>query len=128
MTELRERLLRELPDAKVVARAPGRVNLIGEHCDYNGLPVLPMAIEESVWVAAVPRGDGLLHARHLDKVRYPEEILGVPDLATRPRRGFWSDYVCAAARQASALPTLHSASTRSHSAGSASRPERNRRR
>src|SRR4051812_20439243 len=36
----------------VVVRAPGRVNLIGEHVDYNNGPVLPLAIELQVIIAA----------------------------------------------------------------------------
>jgi N-acetylgalactosamine kinase len=41
----------------VIARAPGRVNLLGEHTDYNGLPVLPMAIGRATFVAGVRRED-----------------------------------------------------------------------
>lgn len=40
-----------------LARAPGRVNLIGEHTDYNDGFVLPMAIEQAIWVAFTPRDD-----------------------------------------------------------------------
>src|SRR3954453_11597376 len=36
---------------KVVASAPGRVNLIGEHTDYNGGEVLPIAISRRTWIA-----------------------------------------------------------------------------
>lgn len=43
------------------ARAPGRVNLIGEHTDYNDGFVLPMAIHRAIWVAARPRGDRRVH-------------------------------------------------------------------
>ena len=46
----------------VVVRAPGRVNLIGDHTDYQGGLALPMAIPEAVWVAAAPRMDGRVRA------------------------------------------------------------------
>ena len=39
------------------ARAPGRVNLIGEHTDYSGLPVLPVAIDRSTIVVAAAQRD-----------------------------------------------------------------------
>ncbi len=40
-----------------VVRAPGRVNLIGEHTDYNDGFVLPLAIDRAVWIALRPRQD-----------------------------------------------------------------------
>ncbi|MFN7726426.1 MAG: galactokinase [Rubrivivax sp.] len=50
----------------VLARAPGRVNLIGEHTDYNDGFVLPAAIDRDTWVAAGPRTDGNVHVTALD--------------------------------------------------------------
>jgi galactokinase len=41
----------------LLARAPGRVNLIGDHTDYNDGFVLPMAIDREVWIALRPRAD-----------------------------------------------------------------------
>ena len=37
-----------------LVRAPGRVNLIGEHTDYNEGFVMPLAINYSVWIASSP--------------------------------------------------------------------------
>jgi galactokinase len=44
-------------------RAPGRVNLIGEHTDYNDGYVMPMAIDRSTWVAAAARVDRIVQVR-----------------------------------------------------------------
>lgn len=45
----------------LVMRAPGRVNLLGEHVDYNDGPVLPAAIDRSVYLAAGPNDSGVVH-------------------------------------------------------------------
>ena len=44
----------------VLSSAPGRVNLIGEHTDYNDGLVLPFAIERRTWCALASRSDGIL--------------------------------------------------------------------
>lgn len=71
-------------------RAPGRVNLIGEHTDYNGGFVLPLAIDRETVVAAAPRADRRVVAYSLNLAERAEFHLDEPG---ERRRGVWLDYV-----------------------------------
>lgn len=53
-------------DPEFVVRAPGRVNLIGEHTDYNDGFVMPLAIERATWLALRRRNDGKVHLYSAD--------------------------------------------------------------
>jgi galactokinase len=70
--------------------APGRVNLIGEHTDYNGGFVLPFAIDMRTTVAASRRDDGRLQLRSLQK---PSDVIDVAVDDVRPGTDLgWAGY------------------------------------
>ena len=102
-------------------RAPGRVNLIGDHTDYNDGLALPAAIELDTWIAFRPRRDGLVRIESIQGHERAEfriddlvaeaggagvgalGVAGAGGVAARPRGG-WSDRVAGIAwslRQAS---------------------------
>lgn len=93
------------PDPTLRVQAPGRVNLIGEHTDYNGGLVLPFAIDRGTVAVASRRTDALLriHSTTLD-------ASGEIDPATAEKRGDWLDYVAGVAvvfaREGIAVPGL----------------------
>jgi galactokinase len=76
-------------DPELLVRAPGRVNLIGEHTDYNDGFVLPMAIERSIWIALRRRPDTTISIHSLDYARSQSFD------ASRPKRGKggWIEYL-----------------------------------
>ena len=74
---------------------PGRVNLIREHIDYHGLPVLPMAIGRGLHVAFRKRNDASVLCTSKDEPSECSFNLGA--IAPGPE-GDWTNYLKAAAR------------------------------
>jgi len=77
-----------------VYRAPGRVNLIGEHTDYNDGFVMPVAIDRDTRVAILPRDDRklIIHSE-----TFSETVEFDLDKPNPKPNGHWSDYVCGVA-------------------------------
>ncbi|HUP40972.1 MAG TPA: galactokinase [Vicinamibacterales bacterium] len=77
-------------DAEVTGRAPGRVNLIGEHTDYNGGYVLPTALPQETHVLMARRDDQLVRACSVD---LGAEHVVTFELGSEQRTHGWIDYV-----------------------------------
>src|SRR6186713_2508053 len=77
--------------AAVTARAPGRVEFIGNHTDYNGGAVLGVAIDRGVEVAAAPAEAG--HFRVRSTSGAPAVELSSPPPAHLQGAAAWANYV-----------------------------------
>ncbi len=83
-----------------LAMAPGRVNLIGEHTDYNGLPVLPMALQRRTWLAFSPRSDGVVRIANADP-GFSDVAFELGRAIPASEQGSWANYAKAAAQELS---------------------------
>ena len=73
------------------ARSSGRVNLIGEHIDYCGYGVLPMAIEQDIVVAVSRRNDNKLCLTNVDN-QYQDFVCSLDDIVIDKAHPKWHHY------------------------------------
>src|SRR5690606_19261837 len=73
----------------ILARSPGRVNLIGEHTDYNNGLVLPAAIDKNIILAIGKRDDKTIHLYSIDEEQHHEISLDALERSLL----LWPDYI-----------------------------------
>jgi galactokinase len=78
-----------------LVRAPGRANLIGDHTDYNGLPVMPMAIQKDLMLLCRARPDSMICMANVDLQFEPCSFQVSPEIPPF-ELGDWGNYVKAA--------------------------------
>ena len=76
-------------DADAVYFTPGRINLIGEHIDYNGGLVLPCAVTLGTWLAIAPNSDGKFRFKSLN---FDTEIAVVSNQKHQKDGSLWANY------------------------------------
>lgn len=82
-------------DATHIVRSPGRINIIGEHTDYNEGFVLPTAIDKAIYVAVSRRSDNMVRLYAEDFQAFYETPLS----AIHPTREGWPNYVLGVVNQ-----------------------------
>ena len=85
------------PAGTHLVRAPGRVNLMGDHTDYNGLPVMPMAIQRDMMLLARERSDGQVNIASADP-RFKPRVFELSGELDPYAVGDWGNYAKAAGR------------------------------
>jgi galactokinase len=90
LRELAQQFVARFGNAPRIFRAPGRVNLIGEHTDYNEGFVMPAAVEFSSLVAISPRTDRKLV---IESNQFPGDLEFDVDRLPAQRTSTWRDYV-----------------------------------
>jgi galactokinase len=83
-----------------VFRAPGRVNLIGEHTDYNHGFVLPVALDKDILLLARPRFDSVIHLSNME-ADFPPFSFTISSTVSPGPAGDWGNYAKGAARELS---------------------------
>ncbi len=79
----------------LIVRSPGRVNLIGEHTDYNQGFVLPAAIDKAIYLAIGPRSDDGIHLFSIDLDQNYTCSLDLPE----PTAEHWPNYLLGVVQQ-----------------------------
>ncbi len=80
----------------LVVRSPGRINLIGEHTDYNNGYVLPAAIDKAAYLAVTPRRDNEIHLFSIDlKAHYSTDT----EIIQKSLSASWPNYLLGTVQQ-----------------------------
>jgi galactokinase len=93
--QLRKKFASLYQEKPIIVRSPGRINLIGEHTDYNNGFVLPAAIDKAIYVASIARNDDEIHLFAIDENdQYSGNIKNLVKSGQH-----WPDYILGALQQ-----------------------------
>ena len=79
-----------ISEKTILVRAPGRINLIGEHTDYNEGFVLPAAIDKAAYIALTPGSNNTIHLYAVDLA---EEYVTAADAINKSTNLMWPNYL-----------------------------------